>query len=160
MMLQPPPSWLKGGLLMIPDLCRHNNIEAPMERAWLRQLPRSQGNNHAAAGLRVMDAVEEFIPCVEGFALNVHLGNQPSLPRHMHGKVDVGGPPGIRHRPDGAESVSSLLIHLRAAIALKGMVDACLPSRTRMAIDAICIALPDLDHTAGLRLPASVQNPP
>jgi hypothetical protein len=30
----------------------------------------------------------------------------------MHGKVDVGGPPGIRHRPDGAEPVLPLLVHL------------------------------------------------
>jgi hypothetical protein len=72
----------------------HDNIEAPLERAGLRDLPRSQGNDHAAAGLRVTDAVEDSIPCVEGFALNGRLGNQTSLPRHMHGKVDVGVRPG------------------------------------------------------------------
>ena len=45
-------------------------------------------------------------------------------------------------------------------LALGGMVDAPLPSRTRVAIDAICITLPDLDHTAGFRLPTGVHHPP
>ena len=99
-----------------PDLNCHDNIEAPLERAGLRDLPNRQGHNHAAAGLRVTDAVEDSIPCVEGFALNVHLGNQTSLPRHMQGKMNVGGPPGIRHQPDGAEPVSPLLVHVGAAI--------------------------------------------
>ena len=158
MMLQ--PSWLKGGLLMIPDLCRHNNVEAPMERAGLRHLPERQGHNHGAASLRVTDAVEDPVTCVEGLALNVHLCDQASLPRHMHGKVDVGRPPWIRYRADRAEPVSALIVHLGAAIALEGMVDATLPGCTGMAVDAIRITLPDLDHTAGLRLPAGVQHPP
>ena len=59
-----------------------------------------------------MDAVEDSIPCVEGFALNVHLGNQPFLPRHMHREVDVWRAPWIRHGSYGAEPVLPLLVHL------------------------------------------------
>ena len=69
----------------------------------------SRGNDHAEACLRITNAVEDPVACIERLALDVHLRDQASLTRHVHGKMDVRCPAGIRHRPDGAEPVLALL---------------------------------------------------
>ena len=84
-------------------------------------------HDHAAAGLRVTDAVEHPVACVVRLTLDIHLRDQTPLPWHMDGKMNVRRPTRIRYRPDGAEPILSVFVHLGAAIALEGMVDAPLP---------------------------------
>ena len=76
------------------ELRRHDNVEPP----WRRRppvFPRSQVNDHAAASLRITDAVEHPVACVERLTIDVHLRDQTPLPGHMHGKVNVRRPPRI-----------------------------------------------------------------
>jgi hypothetical protein len=129
-----------------------------MERAGLRRLRREQRHDDAAARVRVSDTVQDPVAGVQSFALDIHLRDQPSLPRHMHGKMNVRRPTGIWHRSNGAKAIPPLLVDLRAAVPLEGVINAPLSGRTRMTVDAIGIALPDLDDASGLGLAAQIEH--
>jgi hypothetical protein len=131
-----------------------------MERAGLRRLRREQRHDDAAARVRVSDTVQDAVAGVQSFAFDIHLRDQPSLPRHMHGKMNVGRPTGIWHGSNGAKAISPLLVDLRAAVPLEGVIDASLSGRARMTVDAIGIALPDLDDASGLWPAAQIEHTP
>ena len=78
----------------------------------------------------------------------------------MHGEMDMGRATRIRHGPDGTEAIFTVLAHPGTAIALEGMVDAALVPGTRVAVDAVRIALLDLDHASRFGLSTGVHHAP
>src|SRR5262249_2159980 len=79
-------------------------------------------------------------------------------PRRMHLEVDVGRATRIGDRPYRSEGVAAAAIDIAAAIALECRIAPALAGVAGMIVDAICVALPDLDHRTAHDVAALVKH--
>src|SRR5581483_182245 len=135
-----------------------HDVERAGESARLHLVGVLQAHDDAFARLAVSDGIEHGVAGIARFAGDVELRGETPDARRVHLEVDVRRASGMGDRADGAEGVAAAGVDTGAAIALESRIASPATGVAGVIVDAVGVALPDLDHGTGHRLPATVQD--